>query len=267
MKKIIRRSLLLAVLCALSIPVIIRSVQSIVSVWHDRVEPLLKPEQVICQIHNIYSSDLIHSLQDSVREYAADRLIVYFRPEELYAKLKNQFKCIRAINYELLAPKTIKITVQGAIPRYVVNDHFVIGSGRNLLSASDFQDFNLAQLPHVTVANLWCSQKLAPSVYNFIQKVPHDMWNKFKISFNNPSSIILIPEKSVCLCKIVADVDSSLDDNKLEKINVAFNDLIKKELITPRLVASKECNILFDIRFDNRIYVKFLNRARRGGRL
>jgi len=267
LKKIIRRSLVLVVLCGLSIPVIIKGVQSIVCAWQERVEPLFKPAQVICQIHNIYSTELVHSLQAAVQDYATDRLIVRFKPEELYAKLKEQFKCVRTINYELLAPKTVKITIQGTIPRFVVNDHFVIGSGRSLLAASDFQDFNLDQLPHISVASMWCSQKLAVSAYDFVQKVPHDMWDRFAISFNNSSSIMLTPEKSVCPCKIIADADSCFDANKLEKINVAFNDLLKKELITPRLVASKECNILFDIRFDNRIYVKFLNRPRGGGRL
>lgn len=267
LKKIIRRSLLLAVFCALSIPVIIKGVQSIASAWQERIEPLFKPAQVICQIHNIYSTELVHSLQAAVQEYAADRLIVHFKPEELYAKLKEQFKAVRTINYELLAPKTVKIIVEGAMPRFVVNDHFVIGSGRSLLTASDFQDFNLDQLPHVTVASMWCSQKLAVQAYDFIQKVPYDMWNQFAISFNNPSSITLVPEKSACPCKIVVDAASCFDAHKFEKINVVFNDLVKKELITSRLVASKECNILFDIRFDNRIYVKFLNRPRRGGRL
>lgn len=267
LKKIIRRSLLLAVLCALSVPVIIKGVQSIACAWQQRIEPLFKPALVICQIHNVYSNDIAHSLQVAVQEYAANRLIFYFKPEELYTKLKEQFKCIRTINYELLAPKTVKITVQGAMPRFVVNDHFVIGSGRRLLAASDFQDFNLDQLPHIAVANIWCGPKLALPAYDFVQKVPHEMWNQFTISFDNPSSITLVPDKSACLCKIVADTDSCFDANKFEKINVAFNDLIKKELITPRLVASKECNILFDIRFDNRIYVKFLNRPRRGGRL
>lgn len=244
----------------------VKAIQSAFGIWQQRIQPLLQPTLVECKTDQIFSHELAQGIQTAVQEYSVSRLIVSFRPEELYQKLKEQFKIVKSLAYELQAPKEIKITVSGVIPKIVINNCFVLGDGRRLFLMSDFQDFNVHALPHLSVASSWYDEKLATPVHEFAHKVSAAIWERFNIIFASPEHITLTPNQSACPFKIVADHKTVFDENKYEQVNRVFNDLVKKEQITQRMLASRECSVVFDIRFDNRVYVKFLNKSRRGGR-
>lgn len=267
LKKKFKRLIPVAFVCTFCVAVAIKSVQSLVGVWQYYVQPLLQPTTVVCLTHNIYSEELIQSIKAMVQEYATNQLIVSFKPDVLYKKLKEQFKCIKSLSYELQAPKNIKVIIYGVEPKIIVNDQYVLGNKNRLFAVSDFQDFNVQMLPHVEIDDECCNQKLSSQVFEFVHKIPMNMWDRFKIIFSSVDAITLIPRQSPCPFKIITDTYSFFDEHKFKQVNTVFNDLVKKEKITQRMLASKECNVVFDIRFDNRVYVKFLNKSRRGGRL
>lgn len=266
MKKMIKRIVPRALLGILFAIAIIKSVQALIGFWHQKIQPVLQPTLVECEVHHVYSQELVRSIQAAVQEHAKDSLIICFKPQNLYEKLKEQFTCLKSMSYELQAPKMVKITLYGTTPKVIVNENFILGDKRRLFALSDFQDFDCAQLPCISIASAWCEKKLAKQAYDFVQRVPISMWNRFKILFTSPEVIILTPTQNACPFKIIADVHTFFNENKFEQVNSVFNDLIKKEQITQRMLASKECNVVFDVRFDNRVYVKFLNKPRRGGR-
>lgn len=266
MKKKLKGFTPFIVVGVLGVVIAIKAIQSAFGIWQQRIQPLLQPTLIECKTNQIFSQELTRGIQTAVQDYSTDRLITSFNPQELYKKLKERFKTVKSLTYELQAPNEIKITIFGVKPKLVINNCFVLADRRRLFLNSDFQDFNLNELPHLSVASSWYDEKLAPVVHEFANKVSAAMWERFNIVFASPEQIMLTPNQSACPFKIVADHNSVFDEKKYEQVNHVFNDLVRKEQITQRMLAGKECGIVFDIRFDNRVYVKFLNKSRRGGR-
>lgn len=261
-KKLRRFSFLFA--CMVCVLAVLASGQILVFAWSSIIRPLLQPTSVVCVFNDIYSDKFVSEIKESVQAYATNRLIVSFDPKKFFYNLKKQFKCIKSLDYELQAPRVIKVTVHGVKPKMIVNNSSVLSEKRRLFFMQDFCKADISNLPSVKIDTRWCSKKLDEQVYNFLNKVNENILDRFSINYQGPNSILLVPVKQSQSYKIITDLNGFFDDKRLARIDIVIADLIAKEKISEQVLAKRECGLVFDIRFDNKVYVRFLNKSKRG---
>jgi hypothetical protein len=262
-KKNAKKFVLLVVACGIAAPIVFFSVQRMVVSVRQNIYDSTYPRTTVCFFEHIYSETVARKIQNLITADAR-RSLFLFSPQTLFQELKKEFPIIKKIDCRLSASMTLNVTVQGVAPSFLVNNQFVVGDKRKLLVPSYFENIDLKKFKPVSVDESWCGEKLDKQTYAFLHSIPQDYWDRFNITYHAPYKIELVPKKAACACKIIADEKSFFVRDKIAKINNIFEDLARKGLLTKRIVTSKECKILFDIRFNERVYVKFLERIKRG---
>lgn len=265
LKKKLKKLTPFIVICMLCAVVVIKSVSLFFGMCQQRIHILCQPESIECKYSHIYSKKITSSLEEFICKYAESRSIISFNPNELFEKIKKQFTCVKSCDYKVLAPSKIVITLHGRLPKLLVNDVLVLTESYQLLSASDFENFDKQTLPRVTIAPAWCHKKIDHHLYNFFSHVSSEIAQTYELSFYGPHEIVMTPFSSAYPLKIIADNTSFFKGEKLNQVATIFADLLKKEKITQRMVTYKLGHVVFDIRFDDRVYVKFHSKARQGG--
>lgn len=218
---------------------------------------LKTPKKINLNLRNIYSDkikqDLISFTATATTKYATD-----FDPNLFYKSLKEQFKNIKKIKWIFEKEKAC-LNIVGVAPFCLINDKFVLGNKRRLFSKKIFEKYNLNLLNLVELDSSFLKEKLDDDVYFFLQKIPQDKFDNFKILYSSHNEINLIPRnlKSNYLLKF--DHNSFFEDTKF-----AATDFILKNFKN----RFKRKTKVLDLRFKGRIYARNVNlncKNKRGG--
>ncbi len=154
-------------------------------------------------------------------------------PAIFYQELKKSFKIVKGIKWDNMDPIGLNLTIVGVTPEWVVNNEFIVGDKQRLYLKEYFA--NIEGLKKITISEEHYSEKLNSSVYEFLQKIPHDLPTRYTINYKNKREILLNDKERM----ILADEITVLDQKKLQYAN----DI-------------RDGKKVFDIRFDGRIIAK-----------
>ena len=233
---------------------------------NENIANCFKPEKITFDLEHIYSPELAHKLTSFIVGQTS-RSLLSFDQQKFLSELKERFNIIKKIEWKYCIPKTLHLTIIGAKPFCKINNSFVLCNKKQLYDISLFKNFELDALENVVMnTGIYRNKKnkLHKQVYTFLHSVPATRWEKFHITYHKPSYIELTPKESLCKCSIITDEKTFFDDQKLNTINAIFTDLYKKKLISNKNLQSQRPLIAFDMRFDERIVVKFLDKLKRG---
>lgn len=208
------------------------------------------------QLDHFYSRDMTQDIKDCIADYTSKHTLFSFSTKELYALLKARCKLIKDFDCHIQVPKSVKVQVVGVQPYCVVNNTFILGDKRRLFGRDSFTDIDCEALPHVTINQKLCSQKLSEQIFKFLHAIPLSRWRMFTIAYHSPSYIELRSKAAQCPCTVVADEASFFDDAKLKEIGNVFDNMVKRGLLLQKTLTARDSRVTFDVRFDRRVVVR-----------
>lgn len=203
-----------------------------------------------------------------INEYCRKTTMVSFTFEGLYRFLKREFPIVKRCCYTASGFRYHHFLLEFEVPWCTINQRYVLGkSKRRLFDYSHFDGACLINLPNIFVNPLLCSQeKFSEQCARWCRSLtPHECDN-YEIEYRNPTDIYFLSKQPGCRYAIVL-TDDCLDRSLVfDRVDSVYQDLESKGLITKKMKASQELQLLFDVRFKNRVYVKRCNKVLHGGR-
>ena len=189
---------------------------------------------------NFHSKSLVESLKVFVGEN--------LKPggfDDFSDKVCNDFKSVKSVEWDFSLPGDSSLKFTGLSPVWVINDEFIlVDHDSRLLLKSDFEDYDIKSLPSITISKEYCNNKLAAFVYEFLQKVPHDLARRYNIEYKDRRRIFLNSSlNQTSLYQILADQESIFDEEKIrrvEKISGNFFDIRFKGQIVAKTLKNKK---------------------------
>jgi hypothetical protein len=215
------------------------------------------PQSIVITCKDIYSDELRCEIKHSIAQYLSGRSYADVSLDELHKNLKQYFKLIEKVSWNWCSWGESELVVEGVKPLFIVNDMFVLGEKRRLFPTVFFTDISLDSLKSVSLNFSLCGIKIPRSVHNFLKKVPKDYWDKYKISYNSCEEIVLEHKESSLPSVFVVNENVVFDKEKVKRAELLYDDVLRRKKVT-RLNRSK---VVYDLRFDNRIYAKITRRT------
>ena len=163
--------------------------------------------------------------------------------------------------------------VFGVLPKFEVNNDFVIAENYKVYPKKLFEHFDFTLLHVLNISSKFSSREISPKLYNFLQTVPLEIWNHYTLFYESPTLIKLreitsndcMPSKMEikseglegikCLAgkyEIIVDEHSIFEKEKFENIQKIYSDIEAKK----NGKSSLKKKLVFDMRFNRRILVK-----------
>ncbi len=227
----------------------------------DMTLKILRPDNIVLSLSNIYSKDLRNKVSIFVSSYFKDNEIDKLNLSKFDSNIKNKFKFIKNVEWDFSLPRVAKLKLVGKKPVCFFNKNQVLSDDNNLFAVNDFQDYKIS-----FSKELFIKQKaVSDNVFSFLKKVPDRFWCGYKLDYIDKTEIKLIPQ-----IKKVPVVNSFLSNKELltkgplyrkEKLDIA-NDIFENLYKEKKLFISRK--YVLDLRFDNRILLRKENTINRG---
>jgi len=213
------------------------------------------PQSICIICKNIYSNELREEINDSVIRYLSGRSYSDVSLKELHKNLRQYFKLIKKTSWNWGDWGESKLVVEGVQPLFLVNDIFVLGEKRRLFPMVFFPDIPMQSLRPVKIDFSLCGIKVPRYVYDFLKKIPLDYWDEYSISYLGKERIIL-EGSSICF---VVNENVMFDRIKIKRAENLYQDVLRRSSVGLSTMKSKR--VVYDLRFDNRIYAKIIRRT------
>lgn len=274
-KKMIKRFSVWIIILGIALPTAGVMVKKTFDYYAHHTLRFFTPKKITCTVSNVFCQ----KTHDNIMEFIAAKIqpshkatagqathesLVNFDRVTFYNQLKQKFPIVKSLDWRFSVSQTLHLNVIGTTPYCIINDHYVLGDQKRLFSKDLFQDTNLTLLPRITINQPFVHQKISPTVYNFLHKIPPAMWQEFNISYHSPSNIELIPHQSICKCRIIADEKTFFHKRKFNALSAIFGDLCTQGFITKQVLRSQTIPLAFDFRIKDQIIIKFYDSRGRG---
>jgi hypothetical protein len=261
--KPLKRTIFLLILVGLGIPtgIIIKKVSSASS---QGIKELFTPHIITYNITSIFDVSLRTNIQKFVEAHTHQQNLIAFDRTKFYKDLKHHFPIIKSVEYELRPPETLHCTIIGTTPLCRINNTLILGNKRRLFPCSLFNEINQELLPNITINSRLLGEKVSPQLFKFIHSIDKDYWKRYQISYYAAWNINLIPNTSLCHCRIITDEQNFFNQQKFDALGSLFTDLCNRKLISSHMMNSKGIPLTFDFRIKNQVIVKFHESSKRG---
>jgi hypothetical protein len=244
----------ISILCL--VPLFIMMSKFSISAYKNYLKPTFQVHNVTVKFQYFYSEKLKLEIMHEVSHL--------FNKQDFYQLLKNKFKIIKNIEWQMAEPGHVKMVIEGVQPYCKVNNKFVLGNKRRLFPFSFFENYKLDNISNIWLSEKLINQKLDLGLYNFVRHIPCDMWNNFEICYLKPSYIKLLAKTPICKCLVIADEKNIFDKRKFEMIGTVFDDMCYRGFVTEKILTAQYHRLVFDLRLGERILVKFFDPFKRG---
>ncbi len=229
----------------------------VVSTLSKGIKQITTPTTINYSIKDIYSESLQTKITDFIEKESTPKKLSSFTPEQFYKKLKSKFKIIKKIKWNFTQPKIAKLTINGVRPFCKINNKLILGNKKRLFDPFYFEQFNTENLNQVYLSQKYFNGKINLSVYNFFNKIPTQIWNKYHLNYHKDSEIILEKKdkKNSIQSFFLLENKNFFNFAKFDKAKLLIKNL-KKDWGN-RFFWKKIK--LFDLRFGDRILYRPLN--------
>jgi hypothetical protein len=97
-----------------------------------------------------------------------------------------------------------------------------------------------------------------------LARVPAKLTDAYAVEYQAASRIILRPKNAALYAQVIADEASLFDEHKMSLFEEITQDVAHRGLCSRSRLEKKRTVACYDIRFSNRIIVKFFDRGRGG---
>jgi hypothetical protein len=230
--------------------------KKIFSYLTDKTLRVLRPDNIVLSLNDIYSQDL--------KEQASNYLISYFKSHKIDKlnlidfenEIKKQFKFIKDVEWDFSCPNVARLRLLGKAPICILNQDTILSEDTNLFSIDNFKDYKMSFSKHFLTEQ----NKISLDLLDFLKKVPEDFWKNYRVDYKNHNLIKLLPnQKEIPISNFyLFNKKNILETSKLEIANSLFKDLYKQN----KLFVSKK--YFLDLRFENRIILRKENQINSG---
>lgn len=263
-KRLLKRLVIVVIVIGIALPSCIIIAKNIYTYYKNRMHQMFVPKKASCVIKNIFSRDLEEEIRAFVQDQTAEKSLLSFKPQDFYRQLKQQFNAIKTLEWAFVPPQTLLLTIIGQKPTCIINQEWVLGETNELLSKDHFVHYDMTLLDNIWVDQTWIETDLDKKVAQFIKTIPFQRFSKNSIYYHNPWEIHVIPDQSICKCRIIVDEKNLFAQKKFDALSAIFQNLCQRGLISNKTLQSNGTPIAFDLRVKNQIIVKFFEPLRRG---
>ncbi|MFA5075266.1 MAG: hypothetical protein WC436_04150 [Candidatus Babeliales bacterium] len=216
-------------------------------------------KDVLIETENFYSENLKKEIVSSLKNYICSEKASKNKLGSICSQLKKKYRIIKKIELNYIAPDNIECKITAARPLFTVNNKFVITDKKRLFDYSIFELFDKNKINNFFVLESFLKDKMPIKIYDFLKNLSKDITDNYYLIYKKPTQIFLKPKNFDCNNNsnnnffILLD-SNSINLNKIKNMenikNMSSNVILNKKLL-------KKCK-LFDLRFNNRILVKFV---------
>jgi len=227
-------------------------------VWNSR------PKSILVSCNNFYSDQLEREVR-----LAAEKGIASFdkgpiSPSEIYKNLKSQFKVIKRMVWKHDSSGQGLLEIEGDKPLFLVGNRYVVGEKKRLYPIEFFEKCEKEKLDHLTICEKSFiavedgGKKLASMTNDFLRKIPKDYFEKYTIDYKGANHIVLNKSLGKKKLSFVLNEKLFFDEKRIQ----AAQSIDERGGISSRYK-----NIVYDMRFNNRICARGLKRVGDSGRV
>ncbi|MCF7799678.1 hypothetical protein K9L05_02600 [Candidatus Babeliales bacterium] len=222
--------------------------------------------KLIIKTENFYSKKLEKEIASFFKKNINSEKISKDKLNSFCLQLKKKYKIIKKIELNSINPDNIECKITAAQPLFTVNNKFVLTDKKRLFDCEFFEFFDRKKINNFFIQESFLKEKMSVKIYNCLKNISKEIINDYDINYIKDTQVLLKSKNFDCNNTnnnnffILLD-SNSVDLNKIKKIesikkaNLNFN-LNKKRW--------KKCK-LFDLRFNNRILLKFVDLDFGGG--
>jgi len=210
------------------------------------------PAEIQFEIKDFYSSKFKKDAEDLFTVYLDNQKKDEFNPDAFSKLLSEKIPVFKSLNWDLDLHKVAKIEICGCLPKFVVNQNFIIAENCKVFPKEYFEQFDNSKLKELTVSPKYCKGEIPECFYQFLQKIPSPIWEEYTINYEKPTFIKL--SGIVKKFEIIVDEKAVFDKTKLTKLEDIYQDVENRKLLKKSLKSGTK-KLAFDLRFDNRILV------------
>jgi len=238
------------------LPILIFSAKYCIIPCYENLNSMLKVRKITVEFKSVYSNKIKHEI--------LQKIAGSFTQPNFCKNIKSSFKIIKTVEWHLSDVGSVKMLIEGAEPYCRVNNQFVLCNKHRLFTADCFETYKLDRICNIWLSEKMINQKLDADVYNFIRHIHGDKWQDFEIHYLKPSRIELVPKNATCKSLVIVDDKSFFDERKFQMADAAFNDLRCRGFVSEKILNAQNYRIMFDLRFGERVIVKFFDPFKRG---
>jgi hypothetical protein len=231
------------------------------------VSSFFTPQSVTCSMTHVFSPELKTAIQEALTSYVLRSSLLQFNPKDCMAYMQQAFPVIKSITFSYTPPHAMHAAITGTVPKFFVNEKYVLGDQSQLFAPELFSEVDCSQLLPITINEALIKQnfQLVKRTHKFIQTIPDTMFKTYAIAYNTPWNIELVPHRAICKTNIITDEKHFNLQASYEAISGIFQDLCTKGLVTKKMIeAQKYRPLTFDVRIGNQVIVTFNKPAIRG---
>lgn len=211
---------------------------------------------------SIYVSRIETELTALIKNYVECSHCLFFDAQRLQQLVKQACPLVCQVRCERAKPLRVTVQVQGVEPAFVVNGTQVLAHDGMLHDRSLFALCDITHLKNVTVDDVWCGPGKVKRVYDYVMRIPAQVWDTFEVVYRGPHVIEFNAKNEQGYLKtVMTDEHTMLDNGVMARVQDVVADVVQKKSI-----AQKQYHIACDMRFDKRIFVKILRRKNKGRR-
>lgn len=227
----------------------------------DMTLKILRPDNIVLSLNNIYSKDLRNKVTIFVSSYFKNHEIDKLNLLEFDSNIKNKFKFIKNVEWDFSLPGVAKLKLIGKKPVCFLNKKHILSDDNNLFAIEDFQDYKISFSKELFIKQ----RVVSDNIFAFLKKIPDKFWHGYKLDYIDKTKIKLIPQmKKVPVANIFLSNKELLTKDTLykkEKLDIA-NNIFETLYKNKKLFVSRK--YILDLRFDNRILLRKENTINRG---
>lgn len=108
-----------------------------------------------------------------------------YTPYDLCTMMKASFPCIDSIALDLYTPQTVAYTIKAMMPLYRINDQFVLGSNKVLLSKAWYHKMLVDPLPTIGTTENLTVGSAPPGLCLLAQRITPELIHEYDMVFHD----------------------------------------------------------------------------------
>jgi hypothetical protein len=215
-----------------------------------------------------YSPRAKKELVAFVRENMFDVNYLSFDATNFYSSLRARFNYVTKVVITKRLPKGLCVRIEGVKPVMFVSQNLVLADDRGVYSRDHFSLYaGLDQLPRVSFPAVHAGMKIMPWVSESLHNLALKLGPHYECTYTDPSYIRLIPRTQRLFACVVANENALFNTSQLDGLDAIVQDALHRGLCSSKMLETKRRSVELDIRFERRVIVKFIDHAKRRGKV
>lgn len=190
-----------------------------------------------------------------------------FDGQKFYSDLREKFPFITKVVIEKRLPIGLSVKIFGSQPVMKLNKDCILATDGGVYYEGDFALWPwLDELPNINVAYVEPGMKVTGYACEKFKQLVKVFNSDYECFVKDLSAVRLVPKQPRLFEAVEVDgIDVDSSKNKIGYLDNIVTDFLHRGLCSQKLLEQKRKALVFDVRFNNRVIVKIIDRAKRRG--